>query len=332
MDKQTKNSIDKDLFNILNKRVSSLIKAKDSHIVVLGGAGFVGTWLLFLISVLNKEFNFNITLTIIDKNKSDIFKEFFSGDINKINFINNDVSYISELPNNTNYIIHAACNPDIREHASNPFDTSSSIADGVSNILRISNMLSSLKKIMYLSSGLADSKYIQDTYSRSKYFAELLCTSARQQFRAPIIIARPYSFMGPFHEIISPWAQNMFILDAINGKSIRVRGDGNTVRSYMYGADAAFWILSLTLNGEIGETYSIGSDKEVRIEELANIISKNFKGDIPVVLNTSKRAEARSSHFVPNTEKERNNFDLKIYTSFESAIEKTVNWYINECS
>ena len=72
MDKQTKNSIDKDFFNILDERVSSLIKAKDSHIVVLGGSGFVVTWLLCLISVLNKEYNFNITLTIIDKNKSDI--------------------------------------------------------------------------------------------------------------------------------------------------------------------------------------------------------------------------------------------------------------------
>jgi len=332
LNKQTKNSIDKDLFNILDKRVSSLIKAKDSHIVILGGSGFIGTWLLCLISVLNKKFNFNITLTIIDKNKSNISKEFFSDDKSKINFVNKDVAYISELPSKTNYIIHAACNPDIREHASNPFDTSASIADGVSNILKISNMLSSLKKIMYLSSGLADCNYNQDIYSRSKSFAELLCSSARQQFRAPILIGRPYSFMGPFHQISSPWAQNMFILDAINGKSIRVRGDGNTVRSYMYGADAAFWILSLTINGEIGETYSIGSDEEVRIEELANIISKNFKGDIPVVLNTSKRAEARSSHFVPNTEKERNNFDLKIYTSFESTIKKTVNWYINNDS
>ena len=78
MNKQTKNSIDKDLFNILDKRVSSLVKAKDSHIVILGGSGFVGTWLLCLISVLNKKFNFNITLTIIDKNKSDIFNEFFN--------------------------------------------------------------------------------------------------------------------------------------------------------------------------------------------------------------------------------------------------------------
>tara|TARA_B100000767_G_C19758799_1_gene534199 strand:+ start:1400 stop:2398 length:999 start_codon:yes stop_codon:yes gene_type:complete len=332
LNKQTKNSIDKDLFNILDKRVSSLIKAKDSHIVILGGSGFVGTWLLCLISVLNKKFNFNITLTIIDRNKSDIFDKFFSDNKSEINFVNKDVAYISELPSKTNYIIHAACNPDIREHASNPFDTSASIADGVSNILKISNMLSSLKKIMYLSSGLADNNYNQDIYSRSKSFAELLCTSARQQFRAPILIGRPYSFMGPFHEISSPWAQNMFILDAINGKSIRVRGDGNTVRSYMYGADAAFWILSLTINGEIGETYSIGSDKEVRIEELANIISKNFKSDIPVVLNTSKRTESRSSHFVPNTEKERNNFDLEIYTSFESTIKKTVKWYINDGS
>jgi len=79
-------------------------------------------------------------------------------------------------------------------------------------------------------------------YAEAKRYAETLCSAARSQAQLPTITVRPFSFVGPFHAVDKPWAVDNFIDDALQGSPIRVLGDGQTVRSYMYGADLAFWL------------------------------------------------------------------------------------------
>ena len=61
----------------------------------------------------------------------------------------------------------------------------------------------------------------------------------------PIIIVRPFAFIGPFQSLDKPWAVNNFIRDAILGGPIRILGNELTTKSYMYGSDLAYFILNL---------------------------------------------------------------------------------------
>ena len=77
--------------------------------------------------------------------------------------------------------------------------------------------------------------------------------------RLPIVTVRPFAFLGPYQLLDRPWAANNFIRDSLLGGPIRIQGDGQSVRSYMYPADMALWLLTIFPRGSVGSVYNVGS-------------------------------------------------------------------------
>jgi dTDP-glucose 4,6-dehydratase len=213
------------------------------------------------------------------------------------------------------------------------------------NLMRLGERLGKLKKILYLSSGLvsantskleknsiqndfanlpSDPAYI---YANSKRFAESICNAATSQSRLSIVMTRPFSFIGPYQSLDNPWAQTTFISDALNGHKIRLHGDGQIMRSYLYGADAAFWFLCLLQNGSTEDVINIGSPKEISLQNLAELISGNFNPSPDIVFNTAPRANKIESKLVPLMSEVLNKYNLAVYTTTEEAIKLTIDWH-----
>ncbi len=70
-----------------------------------------------------------------------------------------------------------------------------------------------------------------------------------QRDKLPVVTARPFAFIGPYQGLDKPWAVNNFLRDALLGVPIRILGDADTVRSYMYPSDMAFWLLAILAEG-----------------------------------------------------------------------------------
>ena len=138
--------------------------------------------------------------------------------------------------------------------------------------------LNGFKKMLHISSGLvsgvtnASQKEISETqmngfdcnsssniYAEAKRCSESIVSSYMTLYKI-ITIARPFTFIGPYQKIDKPWALNNFIRDAFNGVPIRILGNENTRRSYIYGSDAAVWMLNILLNGKNGTAYNVGGD------------------------------------------------------------------------
>jgi len=335
-----------DCIRILNNQAQMIEDLKNSKIVIIGGTGFVGTWIAEMISALNDEYNFNIELNLIARNTDKFLKTWpHLCDRKDIKLIKTDSRQLVNFPMDAEWVIHAAANPDTRFHASNPLETASVISEGTMNLMRLGERLGKLKKILYLSSGLvsantstleqnniqndfanlpSDPAYI---YANSKRFAESICNAATSQSRLSVVMTRPFSFIGPYQSLDNPWAQTTFISDALNGHKIRLHGDGQIIRSYLYGADAAFWFLNLLLNGSIEETINIGSPKEISLQNLAEIISGNFNPSPDIVFNTAPRAYKRESKLVPVMSQVLNKYNLAVYTSIDEAIKLTIDWH-----
>ena len=99
-------------------------------------------------------------------------------------------------------------------------------------------------------------------------------------------MARPFSFIGPYQSLDTPWAQTTFLSDALRGHQIRVKGDGQVVRSYLYGSDAAYWFLRILTAGQSGDVVNVGSSMAVSLQDLAKEVAKNFEPSPDVVFNT----------------------------------------------
>ncbi len=114
------------------------------------------------------------------------------------------------------------------------------------------------------------------SYATSKIFDEHLAFAYYRQKRVPIVILRFFGSYGPRHHR-SWWGgpQSVFIDQALKGEEITVHGTGNQTRSFTYIDDL---IAGIVMAGEsdkaIGEIINLGSDEEVTILFLAELISR----------------------------------------------------------
>lgn len=343
------NFIQEDLKNLFKANsVNDLAVLKGSSVMITGGAGFMGLWLSNVIYYLNENHDFNTKVYVIDR---DIEKaktqapHLFNSSL--FDFKRTDTRYLVELPREINYIVHAAGSPDSREHATYPVDVMTTIATGTENLLRAAERLSDMRMILNLSSSLVygsfsnvknatkeDDMYESvhnhhsNFYSEAKRYSETIASACRQQFRVPVATMRPFAFMGPFQALTGPWALNNFINEAINGHTIKILGDGSTVRSLMYGSDAAFWVLKTLILAESGALYNLGSSEAVTLKDLAQKVQANLSVNKDVMFYAGTAAAHKSSYMVPDTTKVCTKFNLKITVALDQAVARTIQWYL----
>lgn len=317
----------------------------NSSILVTGGSGFLGCWVIEFIHYLNKYQNMNIEIFCLDRNTENIEMHLnHIKDQKNFNLIQSDIRGITDLPGDINYIIHGASSPDTRAHSSNPIDVMTSIAGGTASILHSANRLSKLVKFVNVSSsavydegtdlsisedspGLSLELKSNNAHSEAKRYAEMLCTAARSEARMPVTSIRPFTFCGAFQAMDSPWALNNFINDVFSKRPIRILGDGNTIRSYMYGADLAAWVLIIMNNSKNGTVYNVGSNTGYTLSEIAEKVSKNSNNSSEIILNSSLTGSLANRSLVPNTDKAEKELGLSQYTDIDTAIERTMAWY-----
>jgi nucleoside-diphosphate-sugar epimerase len=317
-----------------------LEKLKNSQILITGGTGFVGTWLTEMLIYLNEKFNFNVTIYLLSRNA---FPRNNHSEFKYLHFIKSDVKNVKELPSAINYVLHAAGTPDSREHVSSPIKTIDTFYKGTQNILDLASRLPNLIKIIHFSSNkIYGSNYSttpmdesnttivrnnnQDIYSESKRISETLCKAYISELHLPIIIVRPFAFIGPFQSLDKPWAINNFIRDAILGGPIRILGNELTTKSYIYGSDLANYILNILVQGKVGEIYNLGSSHPTTLVEIANMIKNIINSEIEIKIRSSKDTYHETIFDVPKMTKIEHHLNIKPAFDIEESLKRTILW------
>jgi len=338
--------IRQDCLRVLDGREKELNMLRQSKLVVVGGTGFVGTWITEMVGALNDAYQFGINLSLISRSTEQFSNRLpHLANRDDVQLIKSDVRQLGEFPMDADWVIHAAANPDVRSHASNPLDTASVIVDGTMSVMRTAERLGRLKKLLYLSSGLVcgfqeasgtglkegakgapapDASFV---YANAKRFSETVCSAARVQSRIPVLVARPFSFVGPYQSLETPWAQTTFLSDALHGHTIRVLGDGKVLRSYLYGSDAAYWFLKILIAGQVGDVVNVGSPVETSLQDLAKLVAQNFEPSPDIMFNTSPRSSGRSAQLLPDTTYAHHEYGLSVFTPLGEAIKLTAQWH-----
>ncbi|OXA92183.1 NAD-dependent epimerase/dehydratase family protein [Flavobacterium hercynium] len=327
--------VDIDSFSIL----------ENQSILITGGTGFIGKWLTEMISYINFTNNINITVYLLGRDIAK-FKEEVPHLAEKtfVKFIEQDVRYLHDLPNDINYIIHAAGSPDNREHVSDPLKTIETFYKGTQSLLDVASRIQGLKKIIHLSShqvygkneneeqitensfGPFEALNVNNCYAESKRIAETLCSYYKNNLRLPIVILRPFAFIGPYQNLEKPWAINSFIRDAILGGPIRILGNGLTERSYLYASDMAYYILRSLILANIGDIYNLGSNVPISLNELALKIKSQSTVKMEVLSRSSKENYLSISKLVPNTNKITKDLNVSETFTIDEAINRTILW------
>ncbi|WP_413285389.1 dTDP-glucose 4,6-dehydratase [Vibrio sp. MA40-2] len=174
-------------------------------------------------------------------------------------------------------------------------------------------------------------------YSASKASSDHLVRSWLRTYGLPTIVTNCSNNYGPYHfpEKLIP----LIILNAIDGKSLPVYGNGMQVRDWLFVEDHARALYKVVTEGIVGETYNIGGHNEkANIEVVKTICSlleelvPNKPEDVHYYQDLITYVTDRPGHdarYAIDASKIERELGWKPEESFESGIRKTVEWYLN---
>jgi dTDP-glucose 4,6-dehydratase len=324
-------------------------------LLLTGGTGFFGKWLSHAIYVLNQEFGWNLEVFILSRNPSIYLENYpYFKDQKFFQWIIGDVRTPPQSLLKIDYLLHAATESGSTLNADDPLKMVDVVVNGTINIFDLATR-SGVTKGLFVSSGAVygagspgqvrfgeDSKtapnqlQIGNAYGESKRTAELIAKIYTDRNFLPIVIARCFAFSGPFLPVDAHFAIGNFVRDCIEGRPIKLTGDGSPLRSYMHGSDLVIWLLCALAKGEGGRAYNVGSETYISIRDLAiltcNIWNDKFhkKGVRAEILNLppAKPLELSSS-YVPDTQRAKKELGLQIKVPLEDSIIQMFQWNLH---
>ena len=170
-------------------------------------------------------------------------------------------------------------------------------------------------------------------YSASKAASDHLVSAWAHTYRFPAVISNCSNNYGPYHfpEKLIP----LVILNAVHGKTLPVYGEGSNVRDWLYVEDHARALDLIVSRGRIGEKYNIGGRNERRnidvVRTICAILDRLCPGDRPhaeLIEFVTDRPGHDQRYAIDATKLERE-LGWQARETFETGIEKTVRWYLD---
>ncbi|EMF1531876.1 dTDP-glucose 4,6-dehydratase [Escherichia coli] len=174
-------------------------------------------------------------------------------------------------------------------------------------------------------------------YSASKAGSDHLVRAWNRTYGLPVVVTNCSNNYGPYHfpEKLIP----LIIINALAGKPLPVYGNGEQIRDWLYVEDHARALYKVATEGKSGETYNIGGHNERKnIDVVRTICAILDKAVAQKPRNITHFADLitfvtdRPGHdlrYAIDAAKIQRDLGWVPQETFESGIEKTVHWYLN---
>jgi UDP-glucose 4-epimerase len=320
-----------------------------TNILVVGGAGFVGSNLVKLL-LQNDPSGITIVDNFLSAEMANV------PDDPKVRILKGSIAdqiILDNIKDEYDYIFHLATyhgnqssiHDPLMDHANNTYTT-----------LRLFDWVKSFKKvekIVYSSAGCSVAEKTFDEpeatvekeitsikhdspYSISKIIGEFYSVYYFNQHQLPVVRARFQNVYGP-GEILGAgeWRgtpatvwRNVtptFIWKAMHNEALPLENGGNASRDFIFVEDICRGLMACALKGKKGEVYNIASGKETSIAELAEIINK-FTGNKAGVQMLPKRSWDNSGKRYGSTEKSKSELGFAATKDINAGLQETIEW------
>lgn len=327
----------------------SELSLKQSKILVVGGAGFVGSNLCR--ALLAHE---PAELTIVDNLLSSDLSNV--PDHPAVRFILGSIAddrVLARLPRDIEFVFHLAC------YHGNQSSIADPIADHDNNTITTLKLFdhlksySTLKKVVYAAAGCAVaektfddavatqedapvSMFHDSPYSISKLIGEFYGNYYFMRHGLPFVKARFQNVYGP-REILGAgrWRgtphtvwRNVtptFIWKAMHHEALPLDNGGNASRDFIYVEDMARGLMRCAQMGKPGDVYNLASGAETTIRDLAEMINELTGNPTPVDLRPARDWDRSGKRF-GSTEKSKRELGFEASVSIREGLTKTVAW------
>jgi nucleoside-diphosphate-sugar epimerase len=309
------------------------------NILVTGGAGFIGRW---VVKYLLDDGHYVWTLDDLSNGRANNISEFkkipnfkglTKGDIN-------DKKAIKKLfKNKLDICYHLAAKINVQDSIDDPQTTFNNDVVGTFNVLEHCRMYDT--KIVFMSTCMVYEQSKDDAgidenhptkpaspYAGSKIAGENMVLSYWFAYELPVVVLRPFNVYGPFQKTTGEGGVvAIFIKRKLNGQKLDVYGDGMQTRDLMYVEDCANFVVDAGYSDKVnGEVINAGTGKDISINDLATLIVKD-KTKIEHVKHIHPQSEIQ--RLLCNCSKAKKLLGWVPKTPLEKGIGLTETWIRN---
>jgi UDP-glucuronate decarboxylase len=269
------------------------------HILITGGAGFIGTNLsLFLLAQGHQVTGIDNLLTGQSRNvdmlqtKGGANYHFRQLDIISEEFAELEIGHVD-------WIINLACPASPPRYQADPLHTIATCTTGMTNVLELAKRLEA--KVLQASTsevygdplvhpqtesyrGNVNTIGIRSCYDEGKRMAETICFEYARLFGLDVRLIRIFNTYGPYMDPEDGRVVTNFINQALHKQSLTIYGAGQQTRSFQYVDDliAGIWKYMQVEEALFGPI-NLGNPDEFTIKQLLDLVVEQTETESEIV-------------------------------------------------
>lgn len=325
---------------------------KGRKVLVTGGAGFIGRWVLKKLladghQVVAFDDLSNGSLQNIEEFRGNPNFIFVEGDIKDVRQVNRlfvsggragetAASSRGEIPNTFDRVYHLAASINVQDSIDDPRTTFDNDVIGTFNILEQCRRYAC--KMVFMSTcmvyersleaeGITETHPVKPAspYAASKLSGEALTLSYYHAYGLPTVVVRPFNTYGPFQKASGEGGVvAIFIKKDLQGEDLQIYGDGTQTRDLLYVEDCADFVIKAGMNDLAnGQILNAGLGYDVNINKLAALLCNDEKR-IKHVEHIHPQSEIPK--LLCNYEKARELLGWEPQVSLEEGLQRTRRW------
>jgi dTDP-glucose 4,6-dehydratase len=310
-----------------------------TRVLVTGGAGFIGSWLVKHLLHTHADWSV-INLDALDyagnlDNLADVAQhpryEFVHGDIR-------DTALVNTLMPRVDICVNVAAQTHVDRSITGPETFVTTNVVGTMTLLEAARQ-AGIQKFIQVSTdevygSLGPSGLFTETspldpsspYSSSKAGGDLLAMSYYRTYGLPVCITRCSNNYGPnqYPEKLIP----LFILRASKNQPLPVYGDGQNVRDWIYVEDHNRAIDAVITRGTPGDVYNIGSSNEWNNLAITQEILRQLNKPDSLITYVDDRL-GHDRRYAIDSRKIQQQLGWAPSMPFDQGLALTIQWYLN---
>jgi UDP-glucose 4-epimerase len=311
---------------------------RDAHLLLTGGAGFIGTALCRRLLPHNR-------VRVLDNLRRDGLGAAGLRDHPNLELVVGDVrdaELVTRACRGVDHVVHMASIAGVDTVMKNPVTTMEVSIEGTMNVLRGALAAGGVRRVIDFSTSEVFGSYAfrvreadvtslgavgeaRWTYAVSKLATEHLAHNYWKQHGLPTCSIRPFNIYGPGQ--IGEGAVHAFVVRALEDEPLLIHNEGDQIRSWCYIDDILDGILlCLTREEAVGESFNIGNPRStVTIYQLARLIARlaNSASEIRFVDWDFPDVELR----IPDVRKAERLLGFRAGIDLEDGLARTLEWY-----
>lgn len=319
---------------------------RSQHLLITGGTGFFGCWLVESFCYINQLHNLNAHATVLTRNPEAFARKcpHLASD-SSLTLLRGDVRSFAFPDGQYAYVIHAATEASANQAVEAPLTMFSTIVAGTERTLEFA-ATHGTRKFLLTSSGAvygkqpADLTHVPENYTgapdlldplsiygEGKRAAELLCAVYQKRNLFECKIARCWAFCGPHLPLDQHFAIGNFIGNVLAKRRVEIQGDGTPRRSYLYAADLAAWLWTILFRAPALVPINVGSAHDVSILELAQTVVATLDPSVEISMARQATPGLPPLRYVPCVNRAQELLGLRQTVELAECIRRTALWY-----